>query len=84
LQTIISKDVSFKLLLTMINASQRLETFSALGVPDVQQQRRRALFAVCFGFFLVLLDTTALNVATPALGQEFGDSISDLQWVVNS
>ncbi|MBV9272827.1 MAG: MFS transporter [Verrucomicrobia bacterium] len=68
----------------MIDASHRLETFSALGVPDVQQQRRRALFAVCFGFFLVLLDTTALNVATPALGQEFGDSISDLQWVVNS
>jgi MFS family permease len=46
--------------------------------------RRRALFVVCFGFFLVLLDTTALNIATPALGKEFGDGISDLQWVINS
>ena len=32
----------------------------------------------------MLLDTTALNIATPALGKEFGDGISDLQWVVNS
>jgi MFS transporter, DHA2 family, methylenomycin A resistance protein len=46
--------------------------------------RSRALFVVCFGFFLVLLDTTALNIATPALGKEFGNGISDLQWVVNS
>jgi MFS transporter, DHA2 family, methylenomycin A resistance protein len=46
--------------------------------------RSRSLFVVCFGFFLVLLDTTALNIATPALGKEFGRGISDLQWVVNS
>ena len=42
------------------------------------------MFAVCFGFFLVLLDTTALNVATPVLGHEFGNRISNLQWIVNS
>jgi MFS transporter, DHA2 family, methylenomycin A resistance protein len=48
------------------------------------RSRRRSLFVVCFGFFLVLLDTTALNIAIPALGKEFGDGISDLQWVVNS
>ncbi|HEX3446092.1 MAG TPA: MFS transporter [Chthoniobacterales bacterium] len=46
--------------------------------------RSRTLFVVCFGFFLVLLDTTALNIATPALGKEFGNGISDLQWVINS
>lgn len=46
--------------------------------------RNRALFVICFGFFLVLLDTTALNIATPALGKEFGNRVSDLQWVVNS
>jgi MFS transporter, DHA2 family, methylenomycin A resistance protein len=32
----------------------------------------------------VLLDTTALNIATPQLGKEFGNGVSDLQWVVNS
>lgn len=45
---------------------------------------RYALYAVCFGFFLVLLDTTALNVAIGAMEQEFGGVISGLQWVVNS
>src|SRR6516162_7964857 len=55
-------------------------------VPDrlYAGARRRVLFIVCFGCFLVLLDTTALNIATPALGKEFGDGISNLQWVVNS
>ncbi len=42
------------------------------------------LYAVCFGFFLVLLDTTALNVAIVAMQREFGGSVSGLQWVVNS
>jgi MFS transporter, DHA2 family, methylenomycin A resistance protein len=68
----------------MVDTTDRLE----LDIPVVESKalpsRRRTLFAVCFGFFLVLLDTTALNIATPALGHEFGNRISDLQWVVNS
>ena len=42
------------------------------------------LYAICFGFFLVLLDTTALNVAIGAIQQEFRGKMSGLQWVVNS
>src|SRR5277367_42779 len=42
------------------------------------------LYAICFGFFLVLMDTTALNVAIAAMEREFGGAISGLQWVVNS
>lgn len=48
------------------------------------RSQRFALYTVCFGFFLVLLDTTALNVAMAAMEREFGGSISALQWVVNS
>ena len=55
----------------------------AVSASDASS-RNRTLLVICFGFFLVLLDTTALNIATPALGKEFGDAISDLQWVVNS
>jgi MFS transporter, DHA2 family, methylenomycin A resistance protein len=47
-------------------------------------QARYGLYAICFGFFLVLLDTTALNVAIVAMQREFGEGISGLQWVVNS
>lgn len=47
-------------------------------------RRRYGLYAICFGFFLVLLDTTALNVAVAAMQREFGGSMGGLQWVVNS
>jgi DHA2 family methylenomycin A resistance protein-like MFS transporter len=68
----------------MVNPSNSIELEATALALTADQARRRTLFAVCFGFFLVLLDTTALNVATPVLGREFGNGISDLQWVVNS
>src|SRR5258707_7495086 len=69
---------------SMVSSADRLELNMSPVKPAAEQQRRRTLFAVCFGFFLVLLDTTALNVATPVLGREFCNRISDLQSVVNS
>lgn len=48
------------------------------------RQARYALYSICFGFFLVLLDTSALNVAMVAMEHQFGETISGLQWVVNS
>src|SRR6185312_17427250 len=45
---------------------------------------RLGFYAVCLGFFLVVLDTTALNVAIGAMQREFGASVTRLQWVVNS
>lgn len=43
-----------------------------------------ALYSICFGFFLVLLDTSALNVAMVSLERQFHENTSGLQWVVNS
>jgi len=45
---------------------------------------RWGFYAVSLGFFLVVLDTTALNVAIGAMQREFGSSVTRLQWVVNS
>jgi DHA2 family methylenomycin A resistance protein-like MFS transporter len=45
---------------------------------------RVGFYAICLGFFLVVLDTTALNVAIGAMQKEFGSSVTRLQWVVNS
>jgi MFS transporter, DHA2 family, methylenomycin A resistance protein len=45
---------------------------------------RIGFYAVCLGFFLVVLDTTALNVAIGEMQREFGSSVTRLQWVVNS
>ena len=53
-------------------------------VLPVARERPYGLYAICFGFFLVLLDTTALNVAAASMERDFGSGLSGLQWVVNS
>jgi DHA2 family methylenomycin A resistance protein-like MFS transporter len=45
---------------------------------------RAGFYAVSLGFFLVVLDTTALNVAIGDMQKEFGSTVTRLQWVVNS
>ncbi|MDR3572424.1 MAG: DHA2 family efflux MFS transporter permease subunit [Anaerolineaceae bacterium] len=41
------------------------------------------LITVVFGFFMILLDTTVINVAFQALRQEFGGSINESQWIIS-
>jgi DHA2 family methylenomycin A resistance protein-like MFS transporter len=41
------------------------------------------LAVMCVGYFLVLLDVTALNVAVPTIGAGLGVGVTGLQWVVN-
>ena len=48
------------------------------------RERPYGLYAICFGFFLVLFDTTALNVAVASMHREFGGPMSGLQWIVNA
>lgn len=43
-----------------------------------------ALVAVCLGYFMVILDTTIVNVALPALRTDLQASVSGLQWVVDA
>ena len=41
------------------------------------------LLAVSLGYFMVILDATAVNLALPALRQDLGGGITGLQWVVD-
>src|SRR5215211_2893938 len=41
------------------------------------------LVAIVLGTFMVILDTTVVNVALPTLGQVFGSDLSVLQWVIS-
>ena len=43
-----------------------------------------ALFSVCLGYFMVLLDGSALNIALPSIQQDIHGSLATLQWLVNS
>lgn len=44
---------------------------------------RRTLAATSFGFALVQLDVTVVNVALPRIGLDLGTSVAGLQWVVD-
>src|SRR5258708_2925897 len=41
------------------------------------------LTAICFGFFLVLLDTSVVNVALPEMQHDLQSSLEGLQWVAS-
>lgn len=42
------------------------------------------LLAICSGYFMVILDTTVVNVALPQLSRSMHASTSDLQWIVDA
>lgn len=46
------------------------------------QKNKLILFTLCLGFFMVILDTTAVSVALPVISQSLHINISDLQWIV--
>jgi DHA2 family methylenomycin A resistance protein-like MFS transporter len=41
------------------------------------------MVTLCLGYFMVILDTTVVNVALPQLGARMGGGVSGLQWVVD-
>ena len=43
----------------------------------------RVLISVIFGLFMVILDTTVVNVAFPTLRAEFNAGLSDSQWIIS-
>ncbi len=43
----------------------------------------KVLICVVFGVFMVILDTTVVNVAFPTLREEFGASLAASQWIVS-
>ncbi len=48
------------------------------SIPD-----KRPLVALCFGWFMVIVDATIVTVALPKLQRGLGASVSGLQWVVD-
>ena len=43
----------------------------------------KVLISVMFGIFMIILDSTIVNVAFPTLRSEFGASLADSQWVLS-
>ena len=43
-----------------------------------------ALFALCLGFFMILVDSTIVSVATPALINDLQADVNDVVWVTSA
>ena len=59
-----------------------------MTVPAAQADRRHSpwlvLSVLCLGFFMILLDTTIVNIAIPSISDKLHASLSDILWILNS
>src|SRR5215212_11333185 len=54
--------------------------------PQINHDRSRrfALYVLCVGMLMIVLDVTIVNVALPSIQDDLGFSSSSLAWVVNA
>ncbi|WP_226345871.1 DHA2 family efflux MFS transporter permease subunit [Agilicoccus flavus] len=54
------------------------------GGPIDERRAWRALWALLAGFFMILVDSTIVSVATPALMAELGADVNQVVWVTSA
>ena len=56
---------------------------TAMNKPRGLEPKWKVLISVMFGIFMVILDSTIVNIAFPTLRLQFGASLADAQWVLS-
>jgi MFS family permease len=56
----------------------------AAAHPPSERSRWLALYTLCAGMLMIVLDVTIVNVALPSIQQDLHFSSSSLAWVVNA
>ena len=51
---------------------------------NISKSDKPALIALCMGFFMIMIDVTAVSVALPDMEISLGDGIVGLEWVMDS
>ena len=53
---------------------------------EMTNERRRwlALYVLCAGVLMIVIDATIVNVALPSIQDDLGFAQNDLAWVVNA
>jgi EmrB/QacA subfamily drug resistance transporter len=51
---------------------------------ESEQRRWLALYVLCVGMLMIVLDATIVNVALPSIQEDLGFAQNDLAWVVNA
>ena len=69
--------------MTETNATSPPGRKTPFSLSDDPNYKWKVLSTVIFGIFMVILDTTVVNVAFQALRNEFGSSLNDSQWIIS-
>ncbi len=56
---------------------------AAVEKPRGLEQKWKVLITLMMGVFMIILDSTIVNIAFPTLRQAFGASLTDSQWVIS-
>lgn len=59
------------------------DTREGTGIMNRLDYKWKVLISVIFGIFMVILDTTVVNVAFATLRAEFNASVNDSQWIIS-
>ncbi|WP_460772186.1 MFS transporter [Microbacterium sp. GXF7504] len=63
-------------------------TTDTVAPPSARRSRKGSpgltLVAVCFGLFMVGLDSTVVHIANPAIQADLGATFGELQWIINT
>src|SRR2546426_7725241 len=62
--------------------NREVGTRDSVGATD--RNRWIALYVLCIGMLMIVLDVTVVNVALPSIQNDLGFSQSSLAWVVNA
>ena len=67
-----------------VDAASRPAAERVPAGPEVPANYKwKVLSTVIFGIFMIILDTTVVNVAFQTLRQEFGGNLNDSQWIIS-
>jgi EmrB/QacA subfamily drug resistance transporter len=61
-----------------------MKDFVGPAMAADEQRRWLALYVLCVGMLMIVLDATIVNVALPTIQEDLGFSQNDLAWVVNA
>jgi EmrB/QacA subfamily drug resistance transporter len=61
-----------------------MQQTSVLEIAAAERRQWLALYVLCVGMLMIVLDATIVNVALPSIQEDLGFSQNDLAWVVNA
>src|SRR5207302_4777784 len=68
----------------MSTSPRLIDRSTDMPLENTKDRRWMALYLLCAGFLMIVLDMTIVNVALPSIKKDLGFSQASLAWVVNA